>query len=687
MRRMSTIARFLIISLALAAPAPGWSALAAQPATPIPVATPVAPGATEYVDPAGRFIVPIPTGWTAAAVGEAGVLTSPEGGITVYALALPGTEIRDVLDRAWQIVDPAFDLTPGETLDVPATAGLPPFTVTTYEGGPPDEAVQAVAQVVDGVTYAVLVHADLDEAARRASQLQTAALGLQVTGADAISLQGVIPREVTPAMLAEVDAFVEETMERFGIPGAAYAVVQDSRIVHAAGFGVRAAGTQEPVTAETLMMVGSVTKPMTTTYMATIVDDGKMRWDEPVVDILPSFAVADPEVTPLLTVRNLVCACTGVPRRDLELVFQSEGVTAEQVIASLREFSFFTPVGEAFQYSNQMVAAGGYIAAIAAGGSLDTVYDDYVAGMDERVFAPIGMTSTTFSFEEVQENGNFARPHALSLDGTVTEFPLETEIQLAPVAPAGAAWSNVEDLARFAITQVNRGISPAGRTVVSEQNLTETWEPQVQIGPGFSYGLGWVISDYKEQPLLVHDGGTLGYSAEVAFLPEAGLGVTMVANQAGAMAFNEAVRDRVFELAFDLPAEGGAGIEFAVEQQRQAFADLAETLVPLDESGVMPFLGTWEHPALGEVSLELVDGRLILDAGEFVSEIVVARDDETGETFYLTATPPLGGLRLSLRDEAGTRALVVHDPASTDLYAFTPMVEPRATPVATVMGS
>src|SRR5215207_2677635 len=147
MLRWRAIARFLVIALVMAPPTMARDALAAQSATPAPIATPVAPGATEYVDPAGRFIVPIPTGWTAATVGEAGVLTSPEGGITVFALAIPGTEIPEALDRAWHIVDPAFDLTPGETLDVPATAGLPPFTVTTYEGGASDQAVQAVTQV------------------------------------------------------------------------------------------------------------------------------------------------------------------------------------------------------------------------------------------------------------------------------------------------------------------------------------------------------------------------------------------------------------------------------------------------------------------------------------------------------------------------------------------------------------
>jgi CubicO group peptidase (beta-lactamase class C family) len=178
------------------------------------------------------------------------------------------------------------------------------------------------------------------------------------------------------------------------------------------------------------------------------------------------------------------------------------------------------------------------------------------------------MASTTFSFDEVEDNGNFALPHALSLEGEVIGFPLETEIQVAPVAPAGGAWSNAMDLGHFAITQLNHGVAPDGGTVVSAENLEVTWTPRVQIAPGFSYGLGWVVTDYKDQPLLLHDGGTLGYNAEVAFLPEAGLGVAIVANQAGVLPFIEAVRGRVLELAYDQPAEGNAGIEFAMEQQR-----------------------------------------------------------------------------------------------------------------------
>jgi CubicO group peptidase (beta-lactamase class C family) len=391
-----------------------------------------------------------------------------------------------------------------------------------------------------------------------------------------------------------------------------------------------------------------------------------------VVESLPSFAVADPEITPRLTMRDLVCACTGVPRRDLELAFESEGVTAAETIASLREFTFFTPVGEAFQYSNQMVAAGGYIAALAGGGDLPTVHEDYVLGMEQRIFGPIGMADTTFSQSEVLDRDTYALPHALALDGTVTTFPLDVEVGVEAVAPAGGAWSTVEDLGRFLIAQLQRGRAPDGTRVVSEENLTETWLPQVQVAPGFSYGLGWIVTDYQEQPLLYHTGGTFGYNAEVALLPEAGLGVAIVVNRGNVLPFVEAVRTRVLEVAFEQPPAGEAALEFAIEQQRRSLADLAATLEPVDEVEVRPFLGTWSHPALGDATLSLEDGRLMFDAGEVASELAAVRDDGTDGQMFVTITPPLGGLRVSLREEGGERTLVVHDPASTDRYVFAP---------------
>lgn len=117
-----------------------------------------------------------------------------------------------------------------------------------------------------------------------------------------------------------------------------------------------------------------------------------------------------------------------------------------------------------------MADAGAYITALAGGGSIDTVHDDNGAEMEERVFGPMGMTSTTFSVRKVQENGNLALAHALSRDRAETEFRIEAEIRVSPVASAGGARANLEDLGRFAITRVNDVLSFDGRTVVSSEN-------------------------------------------------------------------------------------------------------------------------------------------------------------------------------------------------------------------------
>jgi hypothetical protein len=420
---LAPLPRLLFSSLFLVATFLPISVVARQEATPLPVATPIAVGAEEFIDPGGRFVVPLPPGWTAAVRGDVGILTSPERGIEIYLLTVPGDDIPAAIAAAWQVVDPAFDVPVAKTMDIPAIFGMTPFTLLEYDA-PADEAIQAIGRRANEIVFVALMRGDRDEALRRASQIQNAALGIELAGEVKHSVRGIPPRTLTAELLARIDTYVQQTMDRFEIPGAAYAVIQDGRIVHAAGFGVREAGGDAPVTPETMMLAGSVTKPMTTTYMATLVDDGLLRWDQPVVEILPSFAVADPEVTKRLTIGDLVCACTGVPKRDLELAFAGDGMSAAEVIASLREFAFFTPVGEAFQYSNQMAAAGGYLAAIAAGGRLETAFVDYVAGMEERVFGPVGMSATTFSEAEAVASGNYALPHARALDGAVTAFPL-----------------------------------------------------------------------------------------------------------------------------------------------------------------------------------------------------------------------------------------------------------------------
>src|SRR5690606_29252565 len=138
---------------------------------------------------------------------------------------------------------------------------------------------------------------------------------------------------------AALTAFAEDSSAKLDTAGVAFAVVRDGEVVYTAGVGTRDE-SGAPITADTYMMIGSITKTMTTLLMAQAVDAGAFAWDTPVVDIDPEFSVADPEITQQITMANLVCACTGVPRRDYELIYNAD-LTADDILSQLHTFEFF----------------------------------------------------------------------------------------------------------------------------------------------------------------------------------------------------------------------------------------------------------------------------------------------------------------------------------------------------------
>src|SRR5215217_2137093 len=251
----------------------------------------------------------------------------------------------------------------------------------------------------------------------------------------AADLAGVMPLPITGERRTAFEAYVADAINRFGVPGASVAVVQNGELVYAQGFGVRELGGTQPVTPDTLMMIGSNTKSMTSTMAATVVDDGWLSWDTPVVALLPEFAVADPQLTPRLSMADAYCACTVVADTDLELMFQFNDLTPDRLIARAAELPLRAPYGQRFQYSNQMYAIGDY-----------------------------------------------AVPHATGLEGQLQKLsPLLDERFAASVAPAGALWSSAREMARYLQTELAYGLAPDGRRVVSAENLERTRAPRVAI--------------------------------------------------------------------------------------------------------------------------------------------------------------------------------------------------------------
>jgi CubicO group peptidase (beta-lactamase class C family) len=465
-----------------------------------------------------------------------------------------------------------------------------------------------------------------------------------------VNLAGTMPLDLTGDRLAEFESYIQQSMTALGVPGASIAVVQGGKIVYMNGFGVRDMRSNAPVTPDTLLMIGSVNKSFTSMLAATLVDAGSLSWDRPVVDVLPEFAVSDPAMTPKLTVADAFCACTGLPRHDAELIFNFDSLTPEKMIESIANYPLTAPLGQEFQYSNQMYAIGGYAAAVAAGANPNDLTAGYRQVMQDRILNPIGMTRSTFSLDEVLTSGDYAASYASNLDGSTVPMSLLSEADfVSAVAPAGALWSSARDMAAYLQTQLADGVAPNGTQAVSAANLERTHQGRVKIVPqpdeppllsdsSQAYAMGWVTGTYKGQPMISHNGGTLGFVSELAFLPDANLGLVILTNgTAGAGAFTTAVQYRLFELLFNQPAE----IDPLLQQYMSAAGQQGPQLGQLDPSAVAPYLGRYTNPALGDIALRMQGDRLILDGGEVRSGLVPVMDESGKMLGYTFSDAPL----------------------------------------------
>ena len=572
------------------------------------------------------------------------------------------------------LVNPEFTAEEASTLEPPSQPPVDATLQVNYKRGDGDPIYQAVAQTVSDQVYLLLFEGELTAIQRRQAQISIVASGYKITGTPEKDLTGVEPRKVDAQITAALDAYINELMPLFKIPGVAVAVVQDGQIVYSNAFGLRELGQDVPMTVDTHMMIGSSGKSLTTTMMATEVDDGLMTWDTPVVDVLPQFKMADADLTQRITVSNLVCACTGVPRRDFEWLFNANHMSAEDVVRSLSTFELFTDFGEAFQYSNQMVATGGYVAAAAAGGSWGHLMDSYIAELQDRVLDPVGMPLTTVSFDVVKQRGQYATPHTLKPGLDYAPLSLETEEILAPVTPAGAHWSTVEDMAHYLIMQLNNGVAADGTRVVSEKNLLVTRQPQVQVSTGMSYGLGWFVEKYKGLPLIEHGGNTFGFTSDVAFLPDAGLGIVVLTNARASNFFNAAVRTRLFDLVYnDVDAEADAkAMNFATEYLG-TLLQLPETMQNhVDTQVVQAYTGAYSNDVLGDLTILIEDGRLYLGVGEFRSEALPVMQETAPDVidYYVTTDPPAPGVKVQFVETDGAVHIILGE--GLNQYTFTP---------------
>jgi CubicO group peptidase (beta-lactamase class C family) len=364
------------------------------------------------------------------------------------------------------------------------------------------------------------------------------------------SFEGKTAHLLDATRLASLEAFIEEGQRASKIPGVAVAILQGGKVVFEKGFGVRALGTKDPVTPNTLFRVASITKPLTSLMVAALVAEGRFNWDTRVVDLYRGFAVGDADLTRKLTVRDSLCACTGIPYDNLGIDFEYSGVSAEMLIERMKALTPTAGFGEKIQESNPLIAAAGYVAAHALDPKMP-LEEAYEKAMRDRVFGPLGMTATTFD-PAVVARSEHASPHLrenLAFEWALS--PPDVGAWITPINPSAGAWSTVSDLARVLAMELASGRAPDGKQVFAEKELLARREPRTHAGEKSRYGLGLYADNHRGLRVYGTAGHAPGYSSTLFFLPDHGVAGVLLTNADPPNLLASRFQRRVLEILFD----------------------------------------------------------------------------------------------------------------------------------------
>jgi CubicO group peptidase (beta-lactamase class C family) len=330
--------------------------------------------------------------------------------------------------------------------------------------------------------------------------------------------------------VARLDSTLEQARVAWDIPGMAVAIVRRDSVLLAKGYGVREMGKPERVDENTLFDAASLTKSFTSAAIAALVDEGRLRWDDPVRRHLPSIEFWSPSMTSEVTLRDLLSHRTGLEPANASWYFTND--PRSDVIRRMRHFRQRAPFRTTLVYSNIGYTVAGEASAAAAG-------VPWAELIRTRLLVPLGMTRSTASFSEAGRLANVASPHA-AIDGVQRAIAREGGGRDV-TAPAGAVQSSAADLARWLRFQLGGG-TLGGKRIVSDTALAETHAAQVIVPTtpafrkaralkfGATYGMGWQVWDNRGRPTLWHSGTGDGQMAFMALYPEDSLGVVVLIN-------------------------------------------------------------------------------------------------------------------------------------------------------------
>jgi CubicO group peptidase (beta-lactamase class C family) len=651
--------RKALLALLLVLPLDQSLVLAAVPAAPAAPATSSVDASTAAQTLAGTTFK-LPPGWTSSTQGQFVVLSPPEPDMKIALTDIEAKDAAAAAAAAWAAFDPTFKrpvrvMTPGGPRN-----GWEERYFVDYEVSPNEKLVVEAYAWRSGKTWFVgLLKSSEATAEKRGGPLGLVAGSLRPKGYQSESFAGKPAHPIDAKTIAAMKEFVAAGMAKLQVPGVGFSLIDGGKIVYEGGIGVRELGKPAPIDADTLFIAASNTKALGTLLLAELVDEKKLRWDEPATEAYPPFKLGDAATTQSVLIKHLVCACTGMPRQDLDWIFDNGHETPESAMVKLGNMQPTSKYGEVFQYSNLMAAAAGYI-----GGSiaipkteLGKAYDE---AMQVKVLNPLGMSHSTYDFKKAMQ-GDYARPHDVDIDGHLALGEMTLNYTIISLRPAGGIWTSAHDLSQYVMMELANGKLPNGHRLVSEQNLLERRKPNVVVSADVDYGMGLMI-DKRWGATVIHHGGDLeGYHSDMMWLPEYNVGAVILTNSDTGYALRAPFLRKLVELMFDGKPEASAQLAAAAAQIEADRVKARTRLdVPAAEAAVAALAPNYRNDILGNIAIAR-EGKTVYFKMGTIRSAVASRKNDDGTISFITITPTMQGLEFVVGLRDNRRVLIVRD--------------------------
>jgi len=442
----------------------------------------------------------------------------------------------------------------------------------------------------------------------------------------------------------KLDAYIPKAMAAWGTPGCAVVIVKGNDIVYQKAFGSKRSGANDPVDDHTIFFLASVSKNLLAMIVAQLVEEGKLKWDDPVSKYLPEFELSDREATQKLTLQDLLSHRVGLPHFSGDSLGYLQW-TGEEIFKGLKYIPFKAAYGEEYGYQNIFYGLVGLIVQKVSGQDLPTLYQT-------RIFTPLQMIDASIGPIQAEEpfwqkikrwfgKGSSVRIEK-NLTGLHDHFYPRTQARYFPSNPylyalpaTSGVNASIHDMGQWLRFWL-QGRQVGDKTLLKEAGYKHLTQPHVEVPvkkkekrdfqfpenrvTRNSYGVGWFNHDYLKASALTQMGGMNGCRSLLSILPEENIGIIILSNLGGMrVAFlPESIRNAFFDLylgakeEIDWATEDVATMELIQKQHRDVKIEMRLREPTPRATSLSTYEGTYEHELYGRVMIRQENGQLYL---------------------------------------------------------------------------